>query len=125
MESNRKPGCLFPFATVLPGLLFGRSASSPEAPPVTCQGKTIGIAVNPADGAYTISDPAPKKPILRSPGAAEVDHHWLSAILLPASSCLKQSAQHCGCDRISEQRASSRLLDQRYLNTGLLQRLQV
>jgi len=91
MESNRKPRWLLLFVMLLPGLLFGRSASIHKPSLETCQEKTIGISVNPADGNYTVFDPVSKKPILRSRVAAEIDHRWLRSSDYPQHSSSRKS----------------------------------
>lgn len=40
---------------------------------------TIGVRVNPANGAYTIFDPVSKKPIFSAAVAAEIDHRWIKS----------------------------------------------
>lgn len=53
--------------------------SSAQETPEGLRAQTIGVRVNPADGGYTIFDPASMKPILRAGVAAEVDHHWIKS----------------------------------------------
>ncbi len=93
MENNRKPCWLFLFVALLvPALLFGRPASTPNPSSVTCEEKTIGVSVKPADGSYIIFDPVSKKPILHSRVAAEVDHRWLKSSDYPQHSSSRESA---------------------------------
>jgi alpha-galactosidase len=66
-------------------LLFLLAAKTISAQPVagadagslSAHEKTIAVAVDPADGSYTIFDPVSQKPVLHSLVAAEVDHRWL------------------------------------------------
>lgn len=58
----------------------------------TLQSKTIGVRVEPADGSYTIFDPASSKPILRAIVAAEVNHHWIKSSEYPQHSIKKKNA---------------------------------
>ena len=77
MESNRKISWRLMIALVallVCEFLLGQSTTTNE---LSLQGKAIGLSVNPADGTYTIFDPASQKPILHSRVAAEVGHHWL------------------------------------------------
>jgi alpha-galactosidase len=93
METNRKPYRLLRFvALLLPGLLFGQSASINKPSLETSQEKTIGVSVNSADGSYTVFDPISNKPILHSRVAAEVDHRWLRSSDYPQHSVSRESA---------------------------------
>ncbi len=58
MESIRKVYSLFLFVFLLPSLLFGQAASRHNPSLEIAQEKSIGFSVNPADGSYTIFDPA-------------------------------------------------------------------
>lgn len=77
MMSNRQPTQVLAFCFLLPVLVFGRAAGDSETAPRSVQEKTIAVAVDPADGSYTISDPAAGEPVLHSLVAAEIDHRWL------------------------------------------------
>jgi hypothetical protein len=58
-SAELSPGTCWLFLFValrLPELLFGRIASTLKPTLETCEEKTIGISVNPADATYTIFD---------------------------------------------------------------------
>jgi hypothetical protein len=64
--------------------------SGPEHSSETAQQKTVGFSVN-SDGDYTIFDPVSNKPILHSPVAAEIDHHWLRSSDYPQHSFTRET----------------------------------
>jgi len=74
----------------MPGLTFGRSASTTPSFE-SCQGKTIGISVNAADGSYTIFDSVSNRPILHSRVSAEINHLWLRSSDYPQHSLSRES----------------------------------
>lgn len=79
MKNTRTLCCSFLLVALLSGMLSARTAAAHKPALETSQGKTIGIAVDAADGTYTIFDPVSKKPILHSRVAAEIDHHWVNS----------------------------------------------
>lgn len=55
------------------------------------QARTIGVAVNATDGAYSIFDPASKKPILHAVVAAQIDHRWIKSNDYPHHSIRREA----------------------------------
>ena len=56
------------------------------------QAGTIGVSVNSANGAYTIFDPASKKPMFHAAVAAEIDHRWIRSSDYPHHSIRRESS---------------------------------
>ena len=83
MARNRSRHLLLVATVLLADLVLAQSV--PEHPSETAQQKTIGFSVNP-NGDYTIFDPISNKPILHSPVAVEIDHHWLRSSDYPQHS---------------------------------------
>lgn len=53
--------------------------SSAQEKAESLQATTIGVKVNPADGSYTIFDPASMKSILHAEAAFEANHQWIKS----------------------------------------------
>ncbi len=62
-----------------------------KTPPQSLKGNSIGISINPADGSYTILDPASGKAILHSGVAAEIDHQWLRSSGYPQHTVTREN----------------------------------
>src|SRR5262249_11850662 len=57
---------------------------------------TVGVSVNPADGSYTVFDPAGKKSILHARIAAEIDNQWVKSSDYPRHSTSRSSVNGPG-----------------------------
>lgn len=53
--------------------------------------RTIGIAVDPSNGTYTVFDPVSKKPIFQAAVGAQVDHRWIKSSDYPRHSIRRES----------------------------------
>lgn len=67
-------------------------SSALDGSPDSAQADTIGVAVNPANGSYTIFDPASRKPIFRAAVGAEIDHRWIKSSDYPHHSIQRATA---------------------------------
>jgi alpha-galactosidase len=66
-------------------------SSAQDKPGESLQAKTIGVAVQPGDGTYTIFDPASKELIVHAAVAAQIDHHWVKSSDYPHHSMWREN----------------------------------
>lgn len=72
------------------------AAAAVDEPRDTLQAKTIGVAVDPANGTYTIFDPPSKKPLFHAAIAAQIDHRWIKLSDYPHHSIRHETTDDLG-----------------------------